>query len=69
KIQTVLKKNRKIVTGFHERNGSFEVKMEFKDVAILNKALVRAGVNVAALVPRRSLEDFFLSITENESRI
>ncbi len=69
KIQAVLKKNRKIVTGFHERNGSFEVKMDFKDVPGLNKALVKAGVNVAALVPRRSLEDFFLSITETESRV
>jgi len=69
KIHSVLKKNHKILAGFTERNGSFEVKMDFKDVPSLNKALVKAGVNVAALVPRRSLEDFFLSITENETRV
>jgi ABC-2 type transport system ATP-binding protein len=69
KILAVLKKNTKILKAFTERTGSFEVKMDFKDVPRLNKALVKAGVNVAALVPRRSLEDFFLSITENESRV
>jgi len=68
-VKSVLKKNKNILKGFTERDGSFEVKMDFKDVPSLNKALVKAGVNVAALVPRRSLEDFFLSITENESRV
>jgi len=69
RLKSVLKKSKNILKGFTERDGSFEVKMDFKDVPKLNKALVKAGVNVAALVPRRSLEDFFLSITENESRV
>jgi len=69
RVKSVLTKIKHIVTGFTERDGSFEVKMDFKDVPMLNRALVEAGVNVAALVPRRSLEDFFLSITEKESRV
>ena len=69
RVKSVLTKIKHIVTGFTERDGSFEVKMDFKDVPMLNRALVEVGVNVAALVPRRSLEDFFLSITEKESRV
>ncbi|MBI4429776.1 MAG: ABC transporter ATP-binding protein [Ignavibacteriales bacterium] len=68
KIKAVLRNTKKLYAGYTERDGAFEVKMDFKDVHLLNKALVGAGVHVHALVPRRSLEDFFLSITENESR-
>lgn len=69
KVKAVLKKAKKLVTAFKERDGSFEANMDFKAVPDLNKALVQAGVKVSALVPRRSLEDFFLSITENEQRV
>jgi hypothetical protein len=38
--------------------------MDFALIPELNKALVGAGVQVKALIPRRSLEDLFLSMTE-----
>ena len=39
------------------------VNLEQKDIAALNKYLVENGVLVNALIPVRSLEDYFLSIT------
>jgi len=65
-IRTILRAERKIVRDFTEHDGQFDVKMAFDDVPALNKRLVRAGVDVRALVPRRSLEEFFLSITESQ---
>ena len=47
-----------------EKGDAFEVTMSFEDVPELARALVREGVDVQALVPRRSLEEYFLSITE-----
>jgi hypothetical protein len=35
--------------------------------AAINRILVEAGIEVHALVPRRSLEEYFLSITEGAS--
>jgi hypothetical protein len=52
-----------------ERGGAFEVTMSFEDVPTLNRSLIQNGIAVEALIPRRSLEDFFLSITENESKL
>jgi len=43
--------------------------MPFDKTALLNAALVAAGVDVAALIPRRSLEAYFLSITEGASDV
>ena len=65
-IRTILRAERKIVRDFTEHDGQFDVKMAFDDVPALNKRLVRGGVDVRALVPRRSLEEFFLSITESQ---
>ena len=39
------------------------INMESKDIPEINKYLVEKGVMVSALVPVRSLEDYFLSIT------
>jgi ABC-type multidrug transport system ATPase subunit len=39
------------------------VNLEQKDIPALNKYLVEKGVMVNALIPVRSLEDYFLSIT------
>ena len=33
---------------------------------MLNTLLVNAGISVSALVPKHSLEDYFLRITESE---
>lgn len=41
----------------------FNVNLEQKDIPALNKYLVEKSVMVNALIPVRSLEDFFLSIT------
>lgn len=66
-VRRVLKAQKTIVQTFQERNGAFEITMKFTDVPLLNRSLVRAGVKVEVLVPRRSLEDYFLSITENQT--
>jgi ABC-type multidrug transport system ATPase subunit len=57
------------VRSCEQRNGYLEVKMPFDRSAEVNAALVAAGVQVAALVPRRSLEEYFLAITEGASDI
>jgi len=49
-----------------EKGEAFELTMSFEDVPELARALVREGVDVQALVPRRSLEEYFLSITESD---
>lgn len=43
----------------------FSIKLENHDIAELNKYLVENGVMVNALIPVRSLEDYFLSITSS----
>lgn len=68
KLRSVLKKH-KVVKKVVERGGAFEVTMSFEDVPTLNRSLIQNGIAVEALIPRRSLEDFFLSITENESKL
>ena len=64
KVLAVLKRQKKILKRFLEKEGRFEVTMDFALIPELNKALVGAGVHVRALIPRRSLEDLFLSMTE-----
>jgi ABC-type multidrug transport system ATPase subunit len=64
KVLSVLKRQKRILKNFSEKEGRFEVTMDFSLVPELNKALVGAGVQVRALIPRRSLEDLFLSMTE-----
>ena len=47
--------------------GEMTVTLSRDQTAELNKALVEAGVGVKALVPsRRSLEDFFIQVTQTE---
>ena len=48
---------------------TLEVSMPLEQVCTLNAALVGAGIEVNALIPRRSLEDYFLSITEGATDI
>jgi ABC-type multidrug transport system ATPase subunit len=64
KVLSVLKRQKRILKKYSEREGKFEVTMDFSLIPELNKALVGAGVQVKALIPRRSLEDLFLSMTE-----
>lgn len=67
KLREVLRKQ-PYATSVREKGDDFEVSMPFHLVPKLNRALVRNNVAVQAIVPRRSLEDFFLSMTENESK-
>ncbi|MGH2568720.1 MAG: ABC transporter ATP-binding protein, partial [Bacteroidota bacterium] len=67
KVRSVLKSQRRIVQKYAERKGAFEVTMKLGDLPALNQSLVRNGVKVQALIPRRSLEDYFLSITESQT--
>jgi ABC-type multidrug transport system ATPase subunit len=71
KVRSLLERNKEIAGGFTEENGRFLVTMDFNDVPELNKALVENNIRVKSLIPRRSLEDLFLSMTENatEDRI
>ena len=46
---------------------TIECSMPRERVAELNRALVKAEIPVHALVPKRSLEEYFLSITEGAS--
>ena len=45
----------------------FRLDAEFSRIPALAKALVDEGIEIHAIVPRRSLEDFFLSLTESET--
>jgi ABC-type multidrug transport system ATPase subunit len=69
KILSVLKRQKKIVQGYEEKDEAFRVHMDFADIPQLNRMLVMGGVKVQALIPRRSLEDLFLSFTENASQV
>ncbi|MBI5464545.1 MAG: ABC transporter ATP-binding protein [Ignavibacteriales bacterium] len=65
-VKRVLKASTKIVSKFVDEPDCIKIFMDFADVPALNQSLVRNGVRVQAIVPRRSLEDYFLSITESE---
>ena len=53
-----------------KRNGQFlEVRMPLQQVSSLNVQLVNAGLEVHALIPRLSLEEYFLSINEQTSSV
>jgi len=51
------------VTNIQLQDGEVVCTLAQSDLARTNAALVQAGVEVSAFAPRRSLEDYFLSIT------
>jgi ABC-type multidrug transport system ATPase subunit len=53
------------VTDLAEHEDHVSCAMPEAVLASANAALVQAGIAVSGFVPRRSLEDYFLSITEN----
>lgn len=67
-VLRILRGERTIVRGFKPRGRAFEVAIALQDVPLLTRRLIQARVNVSAIVPRRSLEDFFLSVTGNSGR-
>ena len=68
RIRSVLRGRPLSVTKFEEKEGGFEIWMDQGDIPSLNAQLVRRGVRVGSIVPRRSLEEYFLSITEPQER-
>jgi ABC-2 type transport system ATP-binding protein len=52
------------VQGLKRRDGGLDVTISSNDIGKLNASLVEGGVEVRALIPRRSLEEYFLAITE-----
>ncbi len=69
KVESVLMQQKNIIRKYEVKEGIFEVWMNFADIPELNKALVHAGVHVQALIPKRSLEDLFLSMTEHSNKV
>ncbi len=65
KVRQILKKKKIRIRSFDESSGEFSLDIRFDQTADLTSALIRAGVDLHAVVPRRSLEDYFLSITES----
>jgi ABC-type multidrug transport system ATPase subunit len=68
KVLAILKKQKKYITRISEKPDSLEVKMDFAFLPDLTRALVTGGARVHALIPRRSLEDLFLSFTEHATQ-
>jgi len=69
KVEAVLRQLKNIIGRYEAKEEIFKVWMDFADIPELNKALVGAGVLVEALIPKRSLEDLFLSITEHSNEV
>ncbi len=63
----VLRRNKKLVTKFNQKGDDFEVFTRFDQIPRLARELVKAGVRIHAIIPRRSLEEYFLSITESSA--
>jgi ABC-type multidrug transport system ATPase subunit len=57
------------VNGVEQEEGVLRVSMPLERTGTLAAGLVAAGVEVRALVPQRSLEEYFLSITEGATDI
>jgi ABC-type multidrug transport system ATPase subunit len=66
KVRAVLAAQ-KTISKVVEKGGTFVVSMSFEDIPDLARALVGQGVDIESLVPRRSLEEYFLSITDADS--
>ena len=67
RIRQVLANKRTGIKSFKQEKGQFLATMKFSGIPDLIRRLVRNNVHVEAVIPRRSLEDFFLSITESSS--
>jgi ABC-2 type transport system ATP-binding protein len=68
---TPVEKARKImdslayISNVEEIDGILKVKIANKDLSQLTRDLVKADIEVSAIIPRTSLEDYFLSLTED----
>jgi len=64
KARAILNRLKKIVRSVSDAGENLKVVMSFDDIPAVNHSLVRGGVAVHAIVPRRSLEEYFLALTE-----
>ena len=53
------------ISNVYKIDGILKVKIANKDLSQLTRDLVKAGIDVSAIIPRTSLEDYFLSLTED----
>jgi len=51
------------ISNIIESDGMFKVRITNKDLKQLTRDLVKADIDVSAIIPRTSLEDYFLSLT------
>ncbi|MBN1300709.1 MAG: ABC transporter ATP-binding protein [Melioribacteraceae bacterium] len=49
-------------------NNNLEVEINKEEIAELNRYLVERNINVSSIIPTRSLEDYFLKITEESEK-
>lgn len=69
KVRTVLRSLKAIAPQVSVAGERFRISMAFEHIPRLTRTLVRHGVEVRSVVPRRSLEDLFLSLTESHTQI
>ena len=68
-----LEKLRSVLSGYRgigkvvEKGEEFVVSMPFEGIPELARTLLREQIDIEALIPRRSLEEYFLSITESDA--
>lgn len=65
KVKSTLKKM-KFISEIQEVDDIFKVKTAINDLPKITSALVEAGANVSAIIPRSSLEDYYLSLTGDD---
>ena len=51
------------ISNIAQSDGSFKVRIANKNLKKLTRELVKADIDVSAIIPRTSLEDYFLSLT------
>lgn len=66
-VQRVVSSFREVASCSEDDDG-FRVGIVPSAVPVLTNALVDAGVQISALIPRRSLEEYFISLTESGER-
>jgi ABC-type multidrug transport system ATPase subunit len=50
------------------KNDAVLAAVPFEDIPAITRVLVAEGIEIQAIIPRRSLEEYFLSITESDSK-
>lgn len=68
-LAVMVVRGQQFVKQVNQSGSLLDVDMPLEHAATLNTLLVQAGIEVRSFVPRRSLEDYFLSITEGATDI